>query len=97
MRSADVTRDQLVVAGQDLHGDAVALELRQHLGDIRQDGIGEADEACQHEIGLVVARVGVPWLQPAVGDRQHAQTVRAQPLVDRRARLSFMAASSGVT
>ena len=59
MRSADVTGDQLVIARQDLDGDAVALELRQHLADIREDRIGEADEAGQHEIGLVVARVGV--------------------------------------
>ena len=92
-----MTRDQFVVAGQDLHGDAVALELRQHLGDIRQDRIGEADEAGEHEIGLVGARVRVARLQPAVGDRQHAQTVRAQPLVDRRARLPVVAASSGAT
>ena len=32
---ADVMCDQLVVAGQDLHGDSVSLEFRQHLADIR--------------------------------------------------------------
>ena len=51
--SADVPRHELVVAGQDLHGDAVALELREDVGDIGQDRVGEADEAGQHQIGLV--------------------------------------------
>ena len=85
--SADVTRDPFVVASQDFDCNAVALEVRQHPGDVRQDGIGEADEARQHEIGLVVARIGGARLQPAVGDRQDAQTVLAHVLVDCGTRL----------
>jgi hypothetical protein len=85
--SADVTRDAFVVASQNLHGDAVALELRQHVSDVRQDGVCEADEARQHEIGFIVARVGNACIQPAVSDRQDAQTVLAHVLVDCSARL----------
>ena len=95
--SADVTRDTFVVAGQNLHRDAVALELRQHVSDVRQDGVGEADEARQHEIGLIVARVGGARLQPAVGDRQDAQTILAHVLVDAQRTPACVAASSGVT
>ena len=79
---ADVVRDELVVARENLHGRAVALEFRQYISDVRQDRIGEADEAGQHEIGLIVPRVRVARRQPAIRDRQHAQTVGAQPLVD---------------
>ena len=85
---AHVARNELVVADENLHRHAVTLELRQHIGDIRQDGVREADEAGENEFDLIVARVGVPRLQPAVRDRQNAQTVRAQSLVDRHARLS---------
>ena len=73
MLSADVPRDELVVAGQDLHRDAVALELREDVGDVRQDGSAKLMKPGEHQIGLVVARVGVARLQPAVGDGQDAQ------------------------
>ena len=79
---ADVVRDELVVAGENLYRHAVALEFRQHLGDIRQNRVGEADKSGQDQTGLIVARVRVARLQPAVGDRQNSQAVRAQLLVN---------------
>jgi hypothetical protein len=59
-----------------------------HFSDVGQDGVSEADETGQHEIGLVVARVAGTRLQPAVGNRQDAQTVRVHAFVDRHAQVS---------
>ena len=69
---------ELVIAGEDLHGDAVSLEFGEDFHDVRQDRVGEADEAGQHGIDLVVSSVGLSGWQPAVRHRQHAQTLRAQ-------------------
>ena len=79
---ADVTRDPFVVASQNLDRDAVALELRQDISDVRQEGISEADEARQDEIRLIVAGVDGERLQPPGGDREDAQAVFAQAFVD---------------
>ena len=70
--SADVARDAFVVARQNLDRNAVTLELRQHVRDVGQHGIGEADEARQHQVGFIVARVRRARLEPAIGDRQNA-------------------------
>jgi hypothetical protein len=68
--ATEVSRDEFVIAGENLHGHAVALEFPEHLRDVRQCGVGEADEAGQDQISLVVTRVGVFWFQPTIGDRQ---------------------------
>ena len=44
-----------IVAGQDLHADAVAPQFVEHLRDVVEDGIREADEAGQHQLGFVVS------------------------------------------
>ena len=46
--------------------DAVTLQFREHGGGIGQNRIGEADEAREHEIRLVVPRVSGAGFHPAV-------------------------------
>ena len=78
---ADLAADEIVVAGQDLHGDAVPLERleRRQGGLLRR--VEERDVAREDQIGLVVLRVGLARLEVAVRERQHAEAVAAQRLV----------------
>ena len=55
--AADVLGDQLVVAGEDLHHDAVAAERAERLGDALHRRIEEGHEAGEHELALVAGRV----------------------------------------
>ena len=52
---ADVPGHDGIVPGEDLHADAVAAQFLEHLGDVVQDGIREADEASQDQMRLVVS------------------------------------------
>ena len=81
----DMTRDDIAVAREDLDLHAVRLELRERVGGIGQDGVREADKPGQHELGFIVSRVRRPGVEPAIRDREHAEPVGTELLVDRRA------------
>ena len=75
---ADLAADEIVVAGQDLHGHAVPLERldRCQGGLLRR--VEERHVAREDQIGLVVLRVGLARLEVAVRERQHAEAVATQ-------------------
>ena len=59
---ADVPGDQLVVAGEDLHLHAVALEGLQSIGGILQRRVDERQETGQHQVALVRGTIRIlPW------------------------------------
>ena len=94
-RLTDVTGDPLVVAGQDLDGDAVAFELREPIRRIRENRIQEADKASEHEGLLVVSRVRRRD-DPASGRRPPARGCRPRSCArERRVHRLACAASSG--
>ena len=76
---ADFARHQVIVAGEDLHDDAVVSE--------RLDGrcralfwrIEESHEASENEIAFVSHRVGtVPWIELAIGDGDYTEPIFIQ-------------------
>ena len=78
---ADLAADQLVVAGEHLHRHAVVLQRQDRGGGRLLGRIEEGDVALEHQLALVVLRVGRPPLEVPVGDRQHAEAVGAQLVV----------------
>ena len=83
--TADVRGDKLVVAGEDLHHDAVAAEGAERLGDAFQRGIEEGHEAGEHELTLVAGRVHGLERHRRVGDGQDPGSLSAQLAVRRLA------------
>ena len=78
---ADLAGNEVVVAGQDLHGDPVVLERldRCHGGLLRW--IQKGDVAREDQLRLVVLRIGLAGLEVAVRQRQHAESVVTQRFV----------------
>ena len=68
---AEVRRDLAVVAGDDLDGDAETVETGERLLHVGLGGVGEAEEAVQGEVALVVAAQTIERVGPA-GDRDDA-------------------------
>jgi hypothetical protein len=79
--AADVAAHELVVAGEDLHRNAV----RPERGDRRQRRflrrIQERDVARQDQIAFIGLRVDGPLLEVAIGQRQHAKPIPAERIV----------------
>jgi len=81
--TADVLGDELVVAGEDLHHNAVAAERVERLGDSLHRRIEEGHEAGKYELTLVVGRVHGLGRHPRVSDGQDSRSVSAQVAVGR--------------
>ena len=56
--AAQVCRDVAVVAGHDLDGDAEPVEAGERLVDVGLGRVGEAEEAVEGEVALVVVARG---------------------------------------
>ena len=73
---ADLARDEVVVAGENLHPDAVAGERLERRRGGLLGRIEKPDEAGEHQLGLVSHRVGaVRRFEFAVRDRDDAEAV----------------------
>src|SRR6266446_3237052 len=81
--TADVLGDKLVVAGEDLHHDAVAAERAERLGDAFHRRVEEGHEAGEHELTLVAGGIHGLGRHYRVGDGQNARSLRAQLAVGR--------------
>ena len=81
--TADVLGDQLVVAGEDLHHDAVAAERAERLGDAFHRRIEEGHEAGEHELTLVAGRIHGLERHRRVGDGQDPRSLSAQLAIRR--------------
>ena len=81
--TAHVLGDQLVVAGEDLHHDAVAAERAECLGDALHRRIEEGHEAGEHELTLVTGRIYGLGRHHRVGDGQDPRSLTAQLAVRR--------------
>ena len=68
--TADMLGDKLVVAGEDLHHDAVAAERAERLGDAFHRRIEEGHETGEHELTLVAGRIRGLERHHRVGDGQ---------------------------
>ena len=78
-------RDERVVAGEDLHHDAVAAQRADGLEDAFHRWIEECHEAGEHELPLVAGSIHALERHHRVGDGQDPRSVSAQLLVRRGA------------
>src|SRR5207245_5258943 len=76
--TADVLGDKLVVAGEDLHHDAVAAERTERLGDAFHRRIEEGHETGEHELTLVAGRIRGLERRHRVGEGQDPCSFRAK-------------------
>src|SRR6185312_11359694 len=75
---ANVARDKLIVAGNDLHGHAIGAERSQHFRGILEWGVGKSDETGETESGFVGNRIRLRYLYSLRGHGQCSKPASAQ-------------------
>ena len=77
-QAADVSRHQLVVAGEDLHLDAVTPQPRDRRSDPLEQVIGEGQESGERELALVGGAEARRPRDALRGHREHPEAALAQ-------------------